>query len=199
MDAIERILTDLSNRLLSVQLPETPLSHISTLDAALLAVVIVSVCVGLIQGLLRQVSGVLVLYLATVLAAQYQGLAGQAIGAFIPNINYVLASMYGLVLVFLAANAGLHWLSYQVYPSTRLPSYQFFDRVGGGAVGLVWGWLIAGVAMTILAYLSALPWGMTDSVWRDVNTVIGRSQFAPSLQTSLRWFAMSLRPWLPGG
>jgi membrane protein required for colicin V production len=121
------------------------------LDYFFIVVLAVTMVVGIVKGLIRQVIGLIAAVLGLVLAAlYYEGMSG----VFQHLVHDRLVSNFlGFVVIFFAVVAAGAVLGHIVSKVMKGP-LAFFDRFFGGVFGLVKALLICGVIVFALAAFS---------------------------------------------
>lgn len=157
---------------------------IGWVDLSLLALLLVSVVIGLWRGLLFEVMS-LAGWVAAYIAAQ---VFGPELAPHLPALEQAGAGGSGpriavaFVLVFVLALIVWSLLSALLRRLIQASPLSGLDRMLGGAFGLLRGVLVALVIVTVV---QLTPFGKTPA-WRASSGVVG-------LQTVLA----GLRPWLP--
>jgi len=169
------------------------------LDLLLVVLVLVGVTVGYIQGLLRQLTGLLAFYIALVMASYSHATVERWIEFFAPRMASEVKESLAFLAILALVYVILHWLGRQAFPETRLASLRFLDQLGGMVIGfLVMGAQI-GIGVLILRFLSGVSWIWGDTVRLALTQAIEASLLVPTFQTYLAFVARTLLPWLPTG
>jgi uncharacterized membrane protein required for colicin V production len=170
------------------------------LDFFFFFLIIVSMIVGFVQGLLRQVIGLAALYIGAILGMQYYGLLSEWVRAltFQPTTNRFLNALCFLVILILVASV-INWLAYDAYRSTRLQILPLIDQLGGVILALVTMLILIALLLPVVAFatVETWPWGEPARVFIDTGLKSSRlitifNDFKPLLLTTLL-------PWLPAG
>ena len=168
-------------------------------DLALASILAVGLVVGLAQGLIRQALVLLASYLALILAAQYHSYLGRNLDVWFaedPGVRNIIA----LVALFVAFAVILNWLArFIYYHNTSLPALVWGDRLTGAALGLVWAWALAGLALTIVNLATSVSWQGWESDRMALASTLSQSNLAPVISSFVPYLYESLRPWLPQG
>lgn len=149
-------------------------------DWIVLAVLVVSIGVGVWRGLVSEVLALGAWVVAFIVARMFGVAAGQWLHAWLADA--VLRTLAGTVLVFVAVLMlfGLaRWLARSMLQAVGLGS---LDRLLGGLFGA----LRAGVALVLVVLLAGMT-GLPRERWW------AQSSFAPPLEAA----AVALKPWLP--
>lgn len=149
-------------------------------DWIVLAVLVVSIGVGVWRGLVSEVLALLAWVAAFVVARLFGAAAGQWLDAWLADA--ALRTLAGSVLVFVAVLLlfGLaRWLARSLLQAVGLGP---LDRLLGGLFGA----LRAGVVLVLVVVLAGMT-GLPRERWWV------QSSFAPPLEAA----AVALKPWLP--
>lgn len=168
-------------------------------DLALASILALGLVVGLAQGLIRQALVLLASYLALILAAQYHSYLGRSLDVWFaedPGVRNVIA----LVALFVAFAVILNWLArFIYYRNTSLPALVWGDRLTGAALGLIWAWALAGLALTIVNLAMSVSWQGWEPDRVTLASTLRQSNLAPLISSFVPYLYESLRPWLPQG
>ena len=111
----------------------------SWFDLILMAVLVMGLMVGYGQGLVRQVLGLGVLYIGTILGAQYFSVVAGLIQYVFGNASVNLVNAIGFFLVLLIVSAMISWLVFDAYHVRQLKHFPRLDHIGGRHFGAVHG------------------------------------------------------------
>lgn len=156
------------------------LAKLSWLDWTMLAVIAVSVVVGLVRGLLFEVMSLLGWVVAYVAAQAFSPQVAAVLPVGAPGSAVNMAASF--VLIFVACLIGWSFLSWIVKKLVQASPLSPVDRLLGAAFGLLRGVLVAVVAGTIV---SLTPWAKSE-VWQASYGAAG-----------VRSVLASVKPWLP--
>ncbi len=168
-------------------------------DLVLVVLVLVGVIVGYIQGLLRQLTGLLALYIGLVMASYFHGAVERWIDFFAPKMADVAQESLAFLGILALVYVTLHWLGRQAFPETRLATLGFLDQLGGMVIGFLVVGVQIGVGVLILRFLSGVSWIGGDTVRLAFVQAIEASPLVLAFQTYLAFVARTLLPWLPAG
>lgn len=171
---------------------------LNTIDVVILSVLLLGVCIGIAQGLIRQALTLASLYLAVVLAAQYYAHVSRGLGHWIGG-DPVARSAISLALTFVIAAVALNAFGYYLYRQTSLSRVHAADRLIGAALGLIWSWAISGVGLTVLHFAMGISWQDWEADRMALADAVTSSSLAPLITSVLPAFYATLRPWLPLG
>ncbi len=168
-------------------------------DLVLVVLVLVGVIVGYIQGLLRQLTGLLALYVGLVVASYFHGTVERWIDLFVPKMADVAQESLAFLGILAVAYMILHWLGRQAFPETRLAALGFLDQLGGMVIGFLVVGIQIGVGVLILRFLSGVSWIRGDTVRLAFAQAIETSPLVLTFQIYLTFVARTMLPWLPAG
>jgi len=121
------------------------------LDFVLLAVVLVTVVIGLVKGFIREVIGVAAVILGLVLAGQYY----ENLSALLrPLISPEMLDHFVSFLLIFFAVVVLGWVTASLLSRWTKGPFKFFNHLLGGAFGFLKGLLICGVVVMALLVFS---------------------------------------------
>jgi membrane protein required for colicin V production len=148
------------------------------LDILLAAVILLAVVVGLVKGFIRELVGLIVIFVGIVVAARFYGPVASVVAKLIKNP--VAAKFVGFLLLFLAVLIAGGILAGLIARMTK-GSLGFANHLLGGAIGCLEGVLVAGaVVFALLAFpvnKSALMGSkLAPLVYQVTKTVV---QFIP--------------------
>jgi membrane protein required for colicin V production len=149
-------------------------------DIIVIAVVGISILLGVIKGLVREVLS-LAAWVVAFLAAN---LAAPEVARLLPAsmASEEIRLLAGFAAVFVVVLIGLSVLAVMVSKLVKIAGLGMADRVLGGVFGLVRGTLVV-VILVLLAGLTALP---RQPMWRDAF-------LKPTLEASAGY----VKTWLP--
>jgi membrane protein required for colicin V production len=150
------------------------------LDIIVLAVIGISILLGMIKGLVREVMSLA----AWVMAFLAANLAAPEAAQLLPQgmASEEIRLLAGFAVVFVLVLIGLSVLAVMASKLIKIAGLGMADRVLGGVFGLVRGALVVTI-LVLLAGLTSLP---RQPVWR--NAFLG-----PTLESSAGY----VKTWLP--
>jgi len=168
-------------------------------DLVLVVLVLVGVMVGYMQGLLRQLTGLLALYIGLVMASYFHEAVERWIDFFVPKMADVAQESLAFLGILALVYVTLHWLGQQAFPETRLATLGVLDQLGGMVIGFLVVGIQIGVGVLIFRFLSGVSWMRGDTVRLAFAQALEASPLVPTFQTYLAFVARTLLPWLPAG
>ena len=168
-------------------------------DLAILAVLMLGLATGWMQGLVRQLIVLAALYLGAILATQYHAFLGNGLKSILvgtPGIIVNAISFFGILLIVTAI---INLLAFDAARmSFRLPAV--FDRLGGMLLGAVSGWILVTLAVQILSYSTGIAaWGDADNMREFIANGIRASRLADVAAATVPALIGTIKPWLPSG
>lgn len=121
------------------------------IDAIVVALFLALVVRGWLRGLLREAIDVATLILGAIVAFRFAALIGSRL-ADVLGIGSDVARIIGGAVLFLAISIGAGIAGSMIHRSLRvLPGLTLLNRLGGAALGAVYAFVLATVALTIIA------------------------------------------------
>jgi len=150
------------------------------LDIIVLAVIGISILLGVIKGLVREVLSLA----AWVMAFFAANLAAPEAAQLLPQgmASEEIRLLAGFAVVFVLVLIGLSVLAVMASKLVKIAGLGMADRALGGVFGLLWGALVVTI-LVLLAGLTSLP---RQPVWRNAILV-------PMLEASAGY----VKTWLP--
>ena len=175
----------------------------NVLDWVLLVLFIVGALWGYKSGLVSGLLTLVAVYVAMVLSGQF---AGRIVGMFTDSIESdALSTAIGYVVIFVLVFLAARVIGKVIRGTMKVLFLGWVDKLGGLALGLVAGLLIAGALVTVLArftYVFEPPSGDGNVVERAAERVINetaRSKVDEQLvQSNLTDVIVEVRAALPG-
>lgn len=120
----------------------------------LLATVIlgVAVIVGLVKGLVRQIIELVGIIAAFVVAMIFAGWLAEALRLHTP-LPYSPSMVVAFILLFVGGIIASHFIALAVQKIVRMTFLGWFDRLCGGALGLVVGFIILSLLVSVVLEL----------------------------------------------
>lgn len=156
------------------------MNSVGWVDIAFLAVIGISIVVGLVRGLLYEVMSLLGWVAAYVAAQAFAGAIAPLVPVGVPGSGLNVAAAFALV--FFAVLLGWALLSWLIKKLVQASPLSPVDRALGGVFGLARGLLVALVAATAV---NMTPLAASSS-WQSAHSAVG-----------LQWLLSGLKPLLP--
>ncbi|MCW5963550.1 MAG: CvpA family protein [Bryobacterales bacterium] len=139
-------------------------SRLNWLDFLLLFILATSLIASLARGFTREIAGLVALLLGILLGMWFHGAVGSV---FLPYVSAPqIADFLGFGVIFFAITAVGAVAGFLIAKVLRVAGLSLFDRLLGGAFGLLKGALFG--AIIIFAMLAFAPKGPPESVSRSV-------------------------------
>ncbi len=177
------------------------MATLNGIDFLVIAVLAWGATSGFYRGLFRQVSGLLILYIATVLAAQY----------YRPVTQWLVGSSEGVavgfsIIVFLGILVFTYFLLsliisdlLRTYGSQRPLSLKGLVELGGMAVGFVQISLWVGLTLILLSFSLSVSWLDWEPARQMLLDELSHSTLASLIINYLSQASVAIEPWVPAG
>jgi uncharacterized membrane protein required for colicin V production len=167
-------------------------------DVLIVFALLGGVALGFIQGLVRMVLSLLVLYIAAVLAVTFHVALGGYI-RYLFGLPTQISEGLGFFLILILTSVIINFVLRRTYKDTELPGVRQIDQLGGMIIGFFLVCIWIGFAILVLAFFLGTPVtggeGFRESV---VNYFLG-SNLIPIFYDFLSVALATLRPWMPKG
>ncbi len=169
------------------------------LDWLMLLFIIASLIVGYIQGMVRQVIGLIALYIAVVLAAQYYLPISDWLRAMMaqPTSRFLNAIVFFIIVVFVWLI--ISWLAFDAYRSTKLQMFPILDQIGGAILSLLTLFLSAILLLPVLSFAVSEPWPSVEAARETIVGGLQGSAFVMIFAALKPGLLNTISPWLPNG
>ena len=169
------------------------------IDVLILLALFGGVTLGLSQGLVRQLMSICALYVATTLSLQYYRLVSTTLADWLLDVGPAARNGLAMALIFLVAFAVLGWLSFAVYPSTRIATFELFDRLSGAIAAGVWAVFLSGIALSVTAYVLDGGYASWEQPRQAFDQLLLQSELSGPILSVLPIVLRLVSPWLPYG
>lgn len=176
--------------------------RLQALDFLLVIIWALVIAWGVASGVIRQAIMLVAVYFGAIAAGQGYAIAGVLLSRITGPRTLVQMQLLSYLLLF-AVTVGLLWfISWRVYPHTRLVGRRRLDAVGGGIASGIWGLMLLIWIVGLLLYFTVVFWPAQEPMQVTVQGQIVRSQLVPVLRgvleplwnTMQMWFALPNRP-----
>ena len=144
------------------------------LDIILIAILLITLILGVIKGLIRQIIGILAVIVGLILAVYNYASVALVFERFVPNVT--LTYLLGFFAEFIAVLC-LGWLLAYLLSKLMKGPLKFLNHVFGGALGLLKGILICGVIVLALLIFPREKKALTESVLAPYCLQITRAMY----------------------
>jgi membrane protein required for colicin V production len=120
----------------------------NSLDAILIAILLVSIILSVRKGFVRELLGMATMVAAFLMGAWFYRMAAEPFKEVVKTENYAL--FLGFSIVFLGtllAGVLLIWVTQKIIKFAKI---QWFDRVLGAGFGFIRGWLLGSIMLLVL-------------------------------------------------
>lgn len=176
------------------------MSGFNWFDFLLILLLLSGMALGYAQGLIRQVIGLLALYVGLVVATQFFVPLTQLVSRVTLNPPNTLTNALSFFSILLLALLILNILGQDAYRQFRFKLFPLFDHLGGMILGVASMWVIITVSISVLTFaINTQGWGNAEGYRLILNNGIDNSRIAQVTATTLPMIVSTLRPWLPTG
>jgi uncharacterized membrane protein required for colicin V production len=166
----------------------------------LVILVLIGIGVGYLQGFLRQIMGLLSLYVGLVMAAYFHLSLERWMDFLLPEMAEVVRGPLAFLLILALTYGLLDMLSRRAFPQTKLAALGLLDQLGGMVVGFLTVGVQIGVGALILQFLTGAPWWLQgEKLRQNLALAIQSSILVPFFYHYLTLVARAVLPWIPGG
>jgi len=139
---------------------------------------------GLLKGMIKEVGGIVGLFLAFIIASTQIGKGADFLKSVFkinPGVSYIL----GFIALFLAVIIAVKILEGFLLKIFKLTSTEWIDKIGGGILGFLFGTLIIAVLIVLLTFV---PFSGSLEREQDTSTLYPYAEFIskPLFNLSLR-------------
>lgn len=169
-------------------------------DVIIAFALLAGIAYGFIQGLVRMALGLLVLYLATVLAMTLYIPVGGWIryltgGALSARAGQALA--FGLILILFYAL--VTFILRRTYRDTELPGIRQMDQIGGMVLGFFLTTFWIGLALIAVSFVLKATDVAASALRENLLMYFRTSHLIPIFYRLFPILLATLRPWMPKG
>jgi uncharacterized membrane protein required for colicin V production len=176
------------------------LAGLNWVDLMILSFAVLSLVVGYVQGMLRQMIWMAALYLATVLGAQYYTLVGGWIRALtFQQHSSRIVNVVAFLIIVIAVSFLLSWLAADAYPAEKLKIFPLLNQIGGSILALVTLVVMMTLAVAVLTFATGEPWPGNEELRFNVVGGLNSSLLVPLVQSFKDPLLKAILPWLPAG
>lgn len=170
-------------------------------DFVIIIMLLAGMAIGFAQGLVRQLIGLVALYIALVLATQFFRPLSQAAGNIMNTAPTTLSNAAAFFFILVVGMSVVNYFGLDAYKSTKFRLIPFLDQITGMFLGVVSMWIIVSVAMNVLAFAANTQiWPGNSETFRIIlRSGLEQSRLGEVTSTTLPMIVSALRPWLPGG
>lgn len=169
------------------------------LDMLILLLIVVSLIVGYVQGMVRQLIGLVALYIAVVLGAQYYIPISDWIRAVMaqPTSRFLNAIVFFIIVFFVWLI--ISWLAFDAYRSTKLQMFPILDQLGGAILSLLTLLITITLILPVLSFAVSEPWPGAEAPRQVIENGLQVSSLVTIFAALKPGLLNTLSPWLPHG
>ncbi len=166
------------------------------LDILIIIILAVGMFSGFMRGLLRQIVGLVSLYLTILLAGFLYPLLGQGIRVLGPDMSVTAAEAIAFAALILLGYTTLNFTIYSSYKETVLPVPGVLNQVGGMILGFFLTCLWIGIALILINFITGgPPWIAYDGVRQFFAGMLRSSAMVRIFTIFLSAAFITLEPW----
>lgn len=176
------------------------LGGLNLIDLLLMGLFVAAMAIGYIQGLLRQVIGLAVLYVAAILGAQYFPTVSDwlvIVFRLTAPTRFVNAAAFFLIVIVVALL--LNVLAFDAYRATKLHLFPLVDHFGGSLLGLAMVIIAITLILPVVNFAMVAPWTGSDSIRLMIRDSVHTARLVPFFDALKPALLSTLGPWLPAG
>jgi len=176
-----------------------PLAAFNWLDLVIFLIVGVSLAIGFMQGILRQVIGLAAFYIAITLAAQYYAPLSDFVQRilFQPTSRFLNAITFFVIVVVVWLL--ITWLAFDAYRSTKFHFLPAIDQLGGSLVSLATTLAALALIAPVVNFMVSEPWPGAEVVQQTLSSAFKTSVLVKQLLLLKDHLINAITPWLPYG
>lgn len=169
-------------------------------DILIIFALLIGTTMGLIRGLLRMSLGLLVIYIAAILAMNFYIPLGRWLRYLTGNrASVVVGEAIAFLLILAIVAIVLHVLLRRTFKDTEWPGIRQIDQLGGMTLGFILTALWIGLTLVGLAFVLGVPGVGSDAFRQNVLFYFQRSALIPIFYRFLPHAFATLKPWIPRG
>ena len=169
-------------------------------DILIIVLLLAGMAIGYSQGLIRQVIGLLVLYVALVLATQFFRVLSQGLAGLLQLAPNTLTNMLAFFALFFLALTIINFLARDAYKATRIRLLPLLDHTTGMVLGVVSMWILISVSISVMLFaVGTQGWLQGESARQLLESGLKNSRLAQLTQSVLPLIVVTIQPWLPSG
>jgi uncharacterized membrane protein required for colicin V production len=175
-------------------------SWLNPFDVLILFALVGGVVWGFLRGLVRMALGLLVLYVAAVLAMTfYEPLGERIVYLSGHHLPVAAAELTAFLLILILTAIVLNFATGRAFKDTDLPGVRQIDQLGGMVLGFVLAVLWIGLILTGLGFALSTPGFGSDAFRGNWLGYMHSSLLVPIFFRFLPIAFATLKPWVPKG
>lgn len=170
-------------------------------DFVIIIMLLAGMALGFAQGLVRQLIGLVALYIGLVLATQFFRPLSQTAANVMTIAPNTLSNAAAFFVILFAAMSVVNYFGMDAYKSTKIRLIPFLDQITGIFLGVFSMWIIVSVAVNVLVFAANTQiWpGNSETFRLLLRSGLEQSRLGEVTSTTLPMIVSTLRPWLPSG
>lgn len=176
------------------------MAGINWVDIVIIVCLLIGMAIGYQQGVIRQLIGLVVLYIALILATQFFRVLSQWLAGLLRVPPNTLSNMIAFFVIFLLALTLINFLAQDAYKSTRIRLMPFIDHTAGLILGVLSMWIILSVSIGVITFaVGAEGWLQAETTRALIENGVKSSRLAQLTEATLPTIIAAIQPWLPSG
>jgi uncharacterized membrane protein required for colicin V production len=169
------------------------------LDALVLLLLFSSLLVGYIQGVGKQLVGLVALYVGAILGAQYHTVVAGWYRMFLSELPSRFINGLAFFTIVIVVTSIVTVIALDAYQSMRFSVYPVADHLGGAVVSLFTIVLAITLCLPVLSFTTLEMWPTMEPARLFVDDGLRNSSMLVLFETLKPMMLSALSPWLPGG
>ncbi len=176
------------------------MSAFNWMDFILIFMLLLGMAIGYAQGLIRQVIGLMAVYVALVIATQFFVPLTQAFASVTLNPPNTLTNALSFFTIMLLVMFVLNLIGQDAYRQLKFKLFPLLDHLGGMLLGVASMWILLTVIVNVFTFaINTQAWGNAEGYRLILNDGITHSRIAEVTSSTLPMIVSTIRPWLPRG
>lgn len=169
-------------------------------DFVIIVCLLAGMAIGYNQGLIRQMIGLVALYVALVLATQFFRLLSQTAAGILQVAPNTLFNMIAFFALFFLVLSLISYLAHDAYKATRIRFWPLLDHGTGMILGVASMWIILCVSVGVILFaVKTQGWLENETARLILESGVTNSRLAPLTESTLPMVIVAIQPWLPSG
>lgn len=167
-------------------------------DILIIFGVLLGVGLGFIQGLVRMLLSLAVLYVSAVLGLTFHRSLSNWI-IYIFGLPESLSLGLAFLLIVIVVSTVINFVLRRTYKDTELPGIRQIDQLGGLIIGFFIACVWIGLAILVLAFFLQASDVQNTGLQQNLLAYFRRSALVPIFYDFLGIALATLNPWMPKG
>lgn len=176
-----------------------PLSAFNWLDIVIFLILILSLGIGFMQGILRQVIGLAAFYIAITLGAQYHYALSDFIRRLLFQRTSPLLNSIAFFVIIVVVWLLISWLAFDAYRSTKIRFAPLLDQLGGSIISVATTIAALALILPVVKLMVSEPWPGAESAHQVFSMALNTSALVKQLVLLKGQLINAIAPWMPYG